>query len=97
MEALLLAGELTEPIDIAVRRKDGSIIWVSQQLTFAKDDAGTVVAVEGIVRDITDRKRAEENLAYAGLHDLLTGLPNRVLLRDRRRSASLPSPAEVTR
>ena len=83
MEALLLAGELTEPVDIAVRRKDGSIIWVSQQLTFAKDDAGTVIAVEGIVRDITDRKRAEENLAYAGLHDLLTGLPNRLLLHDR--------------
>jgi diguanylate cyclase (GGDEF)-like protein/PAS domain S-box-containing protein len=83
MEALLLADALSEPIDVTVRRKDGSIIWVSQQLTFVKDAAGTLIAVEGIVRDITDRKRIEQDLAYAGLHDALTALPNRLLLHDR--------------
>jgi diguanylate cyclase (GGDEF)-like protein/PAS domain S-box-containing protein len=83
MEDLLRVGGLSEPIDVELRRKDGTIVWVSQQLTFVNDDAGNPIAVEGIARDITDRKRAEEELTHAGLHDVLTGLPNRLLLRDR--------------
>ena len=45
-------------------------------------------AVGGLVltcHDITDRKRAEEKLAHAALHDTLTGLPNRRLALDRLR------------
>lgn len=37
----------------------------------------------GVARDITDRKRAEETIAYQAFHDLLTGLPNRTLFMDR--------------
>ena len=37
----------------------------------------------GIARDITDRKRAEEQIAYQAYHDMLTDLPNRSLFRDR--------------
>jgi diguanylate cyclase (GGDEF)-like protein/PAS domain S-box-containing protein len=35
------------------------------------------------LRDITDRRRAEERVEFQAYHDLLTGLPNRLLLRDR--------------
>lgn len=37
----------------------------------------------GVARDITDRKKAEETIAFQAFHDLLTGLPNRILFKDR--------------
>jgi diguanylate cyclase (GGDEF)-like protein/PAS domain S-box-containing protein len=87
IKSLLHVGRLSDPVDVAVRRKNGTIIWISQQLTLVRDDSGTLIAVEGIARDITDHKRAQEELAYAGLHDALTGLPNRLLLVERAEQA----------
>ena len=37
----------------------------------------------GVARDITDRKRADEMVVYHAYHDILTGLPNRILFKDR--------------
>lgn len=37
----------------------------------------------GVARDISDRKRAEEQIAYQAYHDVLTDLPNRSLFQDR--------------
>jgi diguanylate cyclase (GGDEF)-like protein/PAS domain S-box-containing protein len=73
---------LTEPRDVRVRRKDGTMTWVEQRLTpvFVDDH---LMAVEGIARDISERKRAEAAMAYQALHDGLTQLPNRFLLLDR--------------
>ncbi len=88
------AGRLSEPVDVAVRRKDGTVIWISQQLTLVRDESGVLVAVEGIARDITEHKVAAEQLAYAGFHDPLTGLPNRSLLLDRAERARARARAE---
>ncbi|HLL40798.1 MAG TPA: PAS domain S-box protein, partial [Rubrobacteraceae bacterium] len=43
-------------------RKDGRTIWTEQKITPFYDDQGELVAVDGIGRDVTDRKRAEEAL-----------------------------------
>jgi len=45
-----------------LKRKDGQIIWVEDNARYIKDEQGRVLFHEGICRDITDRKRAEESL-----------------------------------
>ncbi len=44
------------------RRKDGALIWTEQRNVLIRDEAGRIVAVEGVVRDITARKQAEASL-----------------------------------
>jgi diguanylate cyclase (GGDEF)-like protein/PAS domain S-box-containing protein len=63
--------------------RDGSEVWVHDE-AFAMDDdsrSGQRVS-QGFLVDTTDRKRLESKLIHDALHDPLTGLANRVLLRD---------------
>ena len=53
---------LSGPLTLRWTRKDGSVIWIEQLNVLSVDEAGTPVAIEGIARDITQRKRAEETL-----------------------------------
>jgi diguanylate cyclase (GGDEF)-like protein/PAS domain S-box-containing protein len=46
-------------------------------------DSTGEVQVLGVSTEITDRKRAEQQLLHNALHDTLTGLPNRALFLDR--------------
>lgn len=48
---------------------------------------GVAPTISGIIRDLSDQKRFEEQLAHQVLHDPLTGLPNRVMLTDRLEQA----------
>ena len=50
------------PVSFHWIRKDGQTIWIEQINIPIKDKDGNVVAVEGIARDITERKRVEEEL-----------------------------------
>ncbi|MDW8284445.1 MAG: EAL domain-containing protein, partial [Myxococcales bacterium] len=50
-----------------------------------QEEAGSrrFLGTHGVVRDISARKRAEATITFQAYHDLLTGLPNRVLFKDR--------------
>ncbi len=45
-----------------MRRRDGAFIWVSENTRLARDADGNVLYYEGIVEDITSRKRSEERI-----------------------------------
>jgi PAS domain S-box-containing protein len=48
--------------EVRVYRKDGNVIWVSVNARAVRDGSGEIVGFEGTLEDITERKRAEENL-----------------------------------
>lgn len=54
-----------EPLVARCRRAHGGEIWTEQTFSTFKDATGRVVAVEGIARDITQRKEAEESIFEA--------------------------------
>jgi diguanylate cyclase (GGDEF)-like protein/PAS domain S-box-containing protein len=64
---------------------DGQIRWVSTTKLPLRDRKGEIVGTFGISRDISDRKRAEEQLQHQAFYDPLTDLPNRALFLDRLR------------
>ncbi len=65
------------------RHKDGNYRIVESNASPLFGDAGELTGFQGVDRDITERKQAEERIEFLAHHDSLTGLPNRILLRDR--------------
>ena len=63
------------------RRLDGSLIWTLESCAIV-EEPGRPPVIEGTCVDITDRKRAEEEIEHLAYHDALTGLPNRKCLQD---------------
>jgi diguanylate cyclase (GGDEF)-like protein/PAS domain S-box-containing protein len=65
-----------------VTMPDGNVRWHMTSAVPHKEPDGTVVS-HGFTMDITDRKRAEQEIERLAFYDALTGLPNRRLLLDR--------------
>jgi diguanylate cyclase (GGDEF)-like protein/PAS domain S-box-containing protein len=82
--ATLLRGAGTlNSIEVELRRDDGVPLWVLQNVVLVGDTISGVIHVT--VVDISDRKRAEEQIEFHAYHDVLTALPNRKLFTDRLR------------
>ncbi|OGO49393.1 MAG: hypothetical protein A2148_06820 [Chloroflexi bacterium RBG_16_68_14] len=75
MNTRLLSG----PVELRWVRKDGSTVWTEQRNVSVYGENGNLIAIEGIVRDVTERKRAEEALRRA--REELEGKVERALLR----------------
>jgi diguanylate cyclase (GGDEF)-like protein/PAS domain S-box-containing protein len=67
--------------EIVGKRKDESTLPID--LTISKFYAGKKCFFTIMLRDITERKQYEERIRYQAFYDSLTGLPNRLLLKER--------------
>lgn len=93
LEALLRAGGQAESLpafclpSLRWLRGDATVVWTEEHTVPIFDDAGNLVAVEGIARNITQRKQAE--LALQTAHQQLSGiiefLPDATFVIDRER------------
>ena len=63
--ALFRKDDVVRDFEARVWRKDGSVIWISENAWAVRDQAGQIVCYEGTVEDITDRKQAEEQQRLA--------------------------------
>lgn len=58
----ILEGEIPATYEFQIIHKTGEVRWVNQRNILVRDDNGRPVAIEGIVTDVTERKKSEEDL-----------------------------------
>jgi diguanylate cyclase (GGDEF)-like protein/PAS domain S-box-containing protein len=80
---LMKAHGRVQNFEAQVYRKNGDIIWITENSREVHDSEGNLLFYEGTVEDISERKQYEQQIEYQATHDSLTGLPNRVMLADR--------------
>ncbi len=73
-----------EPFSLEYRliAKDGRVVWVRDEAVLVRDERGQPLYSYGVMMDISERKRAEEQVAFLTYHDDLTGLPNRAMFEE---------------
>jgi len=64
-ESLILQEQMEEMGVYRLKKKDGSAIWVEDHGWYNLDENGEIHTHEGIIRDITDRKRVEDLLQHS--------------------------------
>lgn len=72
-------GESNETLDWLIIRKDGTKRYIEASISLKKDSFGKGNGFKGVIRDITERKHIEQELKDMATHDVLTGLPNRLM------------------
>lgn len=68
--------------EVEMHCRNGEKVWTEMTTHFAKNDTGELILL-GVTRNISERKKAEEQIRNLAFYDSLTKLPNRRLLQDR--------------
>jgi diguanylate cyclase (GGDEF)-like protein/PAS domain S-box-containing protein len=80
-----------------IYRKNGEIIWISENARAVCDDDGRLICFEGTVEDVTERKIYQARIEQQANYDTLTGLANRSLLNERLHEAIADAAKKGTR
>lgn len=75
-ETLARTGAITG-MEFCYKRKNGSLFFASVTARAKLDEKGDILWIDGVIEDITDRKRMEEEIKALAITDQLTGLYNR--------------------
>lgn len=84
-EKLMQRDGMVREFEYQVRRRNGEIRWLSDSATVVHDENGEVLRYEGVVRDITDQKRAETAIAEGRrlLQQVIDTVPAVINVKDR--------------
>ena len=74
-----------DSLETFVRTKAGDKRKIAWRNSALRNDEGEIIAVLRSGEDVTERRRAEAQVAYLAYHDALTGLPNRTQLEEQLR------------
>ncbi|NDJ18401.1 EAL domain-containing protein [Myxacorys almedinensis] len=69
--------------EVILYRQNGTHFWVDVNMVPIRNEQGQVTHFVSVMREVTERKLAEEQLRRNAFHDPLTGLPNRLLFMER--------------
>ena len=75
-------------LEYAIAGSDGVLRWYSTSGEPVYDAAGQFKGYRGTGSEITERKLSEQRIHHIAHHDVLTGLPNRILMQDRLAQAT---------
>ncbi|NOT70694.1 MAG: EAL domain-containing protein [Hyphomicrobium sp.] len=82
--------------DFRLRHADNSWRWFELEAASVPNADGRTLRCVGLIRDVSDAKRAHERLLHDAVHCSLTGLPNRELFLDRLKTAVVRARADKT-
>ena len=77
-------GYRSRPVEMELRCKDGSAVWIETRLTFLRDPDGQITGYLGVSRDITERRQAVEALRQSEekMRSLIENSPDIITMVD---------------
>jgi len=83
VQAITDGGGRATRVEAGLKHKNGNIIWISTNSVVRYDAAGKPVCIQGVARDVTERKRMEDQLTALSRTDSLTETYNRRYFLDK--------------
>ncbi len=74
--------DFSKSVEIRLIHKNGKVIWFEEAITPFFSKEGKLEAIEGILHNISGRKKMERHLSYMSFHDSLTTLYNRAYFEE---------------
>jgi PAS domain S-box-containing protein len=82
---LMRRDGMVREFEYQVRARDGAILWLSDSASAVRNERGEIARYEGVVRDITDQKRAEDAIAEGRrlLQQVIDTVPAVINVKDK--------------